>query len=702
MRQLDNMVYDLLFRASHEASSATSGHVVVIDLDEKSLAEYGQWPWPRYRVALLLAQLHELGVRAVGLDILFAESDATSPVVLKRELERDLGLSVSFDDVPPELMDNDAVLARVLANGSFVLGYNFYTAPPGTTISELKERAPSHPLVHAFITPKGVSPDESYLETANAAALNLPMLQEAAKASGYFSMLVDDDGVLRRTPLIVRYQDTIYPSLALATLLSSQNLNNAAVLIRMDSNGVASIQIGDRLVPLDSRGCLLLNYPGESRTFTFVSAADVLANRVPEGILQGKVALLGSTASGLMDARATPLDPIYPGVEAHATIIDNIIQQNYLWQPSWHGGAELAAVILSGVFCSVLLCYVRALHSAAPVFLLVVALGWGALKAMEQGIYLSPLYPVVLIAILFTSLTLLRYLKEEHQKRFFETAFSSYVSPQVVEQMVRNPDRLSLTGEEKEVTVLFTDLRDFTSFSESLDPERLSSLLNAYFTPMTHIITERFGTLDKYIGDAIMAFWNAPLNVPDHPTYALNAALEMVNELNRLNETLFQREFGTALRLGAGLHCGSVRVGNMGTDSLFNYTIIGDAVNLASRLEGLTKYYGVPILVSNDVALSVENISQVEIDTVRVKGKEHAVTIYTPQAVCGFAEHLHLHQQGLELYKNRRFVEAAGVFRKLSALDGHSLHAMYEERAKILAENPPPKDWDMVFTHTSK
>ncbi len=702
MVYMEYKLYDILLQRTHH--NATSGVPIVVDLDEATLQEYGQWPWPRYRVALLLARLKESGVRAVGLDVVFAEPDRTSPDVLLRELKRDLRVEARIQGLPPQLMDNDAVLANVLQAGPYVLGRHFFTADRALDKqSDKNVQRPTHTLPHAFLFLPDVDQRHSLARIANASAatLNHKRLREAATAAGFFTTSMDWDGILRRTPLFMRHGGELYPSLALATLARAHGEALPTALIHMDENGVFAMEFKGLRIPLDASGNLLLKFRGPRRTFRYVSAGDVLAQRYADGGLEGKIALVGSSASGLMDLRSTPLDPVYPGVETHATIIDMLLQRDFIARPSWAWGGELLATAAVGFVFTVLLAVTRARFALALALGSGYAMWRGAVWCMEQGWHVSPLFPMLVLGLVFLGLTMMRFWREETQKRFFKTAFSSYVAPAVVEQLAEAPERLSLTGEEKQISILFTDLRGFTSLSETLTPQQLSALLHAYFTPMTEIITQRMGTVDKFIGDAIMAFWNAPLDVSDHQCRAVEAAVAMAHALKTLNPSL-QREYGVTLRIGAGVHCDTVRVGNMGSNNLFNYTIIGDGVNLTSRLEGLTKFYGVTILMSEHVAACAHgHVASFEVDTVRVKGKAQSVTIFAPR-LDESDEEVNDHKEALEMYKQHAFERALTRFTRLQESTGRRLYTVYAERCRYLRANPPQEGWDSVFSHESK
>jgi adenylate cyclase len=700
----DLKLYDTML--TRQRRLMRSGLPVIVDIDEKSLAEYGQWPWPRYRVALLLGLLRNAGVRAAGLDILFAEPDRTSPNVLIGQMLRDLKIEVAVSGLPEALRDYDQVLANTLGQGPFVLGYYFDFTETRRRIAA-SDGLPVLPL--SVLRAPGAMELEACLPRPDHPVRPLPALLATGGAAGFFNTLSDRDNILRRTPLFLAYKGKVYPSLALATVMRAYGLKSATV--RLTPAGVESLvlsggELGRRVIPLDASGRVLLNYRGPGGAFPHVSAGDVLAGRIQPGELAGKIVFVGTSAAALRDLRASPLDRAMPGVEAHATIADMIVSDDFLSRPDWATGAEVVGILIVGIGVSGLLTLAGALALIGPFVALAAGVWYGAAWLLAQkGLYVSPLGPLLALAANFVVLTFLKFWREERQKRFLHGAFSHYLAPAVVARIAANPDALTLTGEERQVTMLFSDVRGFTSISESLSPTQVVELLHQYFTPMTRIITGNLGTLDKFIGDAIMAFWNAPVDVPEHQDLAVRSALAMREELGRLNEG-FRATYGFAVKAGIGLHCGMVRVGNFGSSELFNYTVMGDAVNLCSRLEGLTKYYGTPLLVTDAVRDAArDDLYFQEIDLVRVKGKKEPFVIHTVLTAAQRAEReqeLALAEEARALYKARRFVEAARLYEALAKRYPRRLHEVFFRRAAALALAAPPENWDGVFDHTTK
>ena len=715
-RFLDRKIYDIMLREHH--SGPASSLPVIVDIDEDSLAKYGQWPWPRYRIALLLDKLNQAGVLAVGTDIVFAEPDRTSPRLIKEEITGQFGQyltgELEFANLPDILQDNDALLAATLETGPFVLGYSLEFQNLGHGLGQ--DVCGIAPLNLAYkTTMPGVEPDPANaLFDARDAVCPLPVLTAAAPRAGFFTTSADMDGVIRRVPLLMLWNGRIFPNLALRTLFEA--CQGRAQVLTLSSAGTESLLIAFHdpdtgkvrkiEIPLDQRGQFFVNYRGPSETFQYISAGLVLEeDPATKAALQGKIALIGTSASGLKDLRVTPFDQYYPGVETHATIIDNILSEDFLRIPHWEPGLQVFAILVSGLLITVLLTWTGAIWAALPLVLL----GWGLWAGSghlfsQNRVFLSPLYSWIVLGISFTLLTLMKFWREEKQKRFIHGAFSHYLSPAVIARIVEDPDSLSLDGEEKEITIMFSDVRNFTSLSEKLTATQVSELLHEYLTPMTRIITNNSGTLDKFIGDGVMAFWNAPINVPEHEKKALAAAMEQLEKLKELNKT-FVEKYGFPIAIGIGIHCGRVRVGNMGSADLFDYTLIGDNVNLTSRLEGLTKFYRLEILVSDAIrkACGQDFVFQ-EVDSVRVKGRDEPVTIHTVHdrtRAGARREELERYAKALAMYKARDFAGAEAVFADLAA-DGPPLYDLYRRRCRHLCEEPPGPEWDGVFTHEEK
>ncbi len=703
---LEYKLYDVFFQKVH--SNKKTDSVAIVDIDEYSLEKFGQWPWPRYRVALLLQKINMAGAVAVGMDVLFAEPDGTSPLVMQKALKRDLHVDIGFSGMPKGLLDNDRLLANVLhknSNSPYVLGYSFLfkkndsqstvLLPPVLNAIEIKGPGAQQAHTHLFKAENLIPPLSIFLENKNNA--------------GFMNTLTDKDGILRRTPLFIALQDKIYPQLSLATLLTAFKDKIPDPVIKVTSGGIESIKIGKTVIPLQSNGALLLNYRGPSHTFPYISAGKILEDKIKREELQGKIIFLGTSAAGLMDIRVSPLDQVFPGVEVHATIVDNILSGDFITRPDWTPGLELCCILLWGIITTILIGWAGSALSLPITLILGVSAWYGGLWTLGNlKIWVSPLFPMVVLILNFSTLNLQKFWFSERKKKFFRSAFSKYVSKAVVDQLAENPEKLSLQGEEKNISILFSDIRGFTSLSESLSPSQVTLLLHDYFTPVTQIIIKNHGTHDKFIGDAVMCFWNAPLDVKNHESLAIKSALEMLDALKELNKD-FKERLNIELAIGIGLHAGQCMVGNMGSNDIFDYTIIGDNVNLASRLESLTKFYGVQLIISETMiqGCSKESLIQ-EIDLVRVKGKNEPVRIYTVYSppvenMDHCRKEINMFNKCLKLYRAKLFEKAEQHLQNLiTEYPEKKIYSIYQERCLFFMKNPPAEKWDGVFTHTSK
>jgi adenylate cyclase len=616
--RLDWKIYDsfLPLRAAPQPSPVP----IIIDIDEASLREYGQWPWPRYLVADLLDALNEYEVAAIGLDIMFAEPDRSSPERLDESLRRDKQTALNLESLPQDLRDFDRLLAEALQRSPSVLG--FYGRFDGA-IDE-SDIPPSVAWIERS-SPDAI-PIEHSLPSVGSAVLPLPVLLDKAPL-GFINVAPDADGVVRKSPLLIKAGDTVYPSLSLRALMLALGSKN--LVVSSGIYGVESVRIGQWTANVDAQGAAYIPFIGPSGTYPYISAADALRKNAPREALEGKIAFVGTSASGLLDIRVTPLDSVYPGVEIHAAVLDAILSGNAISVPPWTPAAQLLGIFVFGLVAALFFGFARPRIYLPVAATLIAAAVLFSRRLFADGLFVSPLYSALAIAVMGVCLVFLRFWQEERQKFILRNAFSRYVSPEIVKRIVKLSDDL-FAGEERELSILFTDIRGFTALSEKLYPQQVVNLLNRYFTPMTAIVRERGGTMDKFIGDALMAFWNAPIDAPEHPSRAVSAALAMQEKLPTLNKEL-QAEFGISLQIGAGIHTGSVYVGNMGSAELVNYTLIGDNVNLASRLEGLCPQYGVGLVVSGETRDGCgEAFAFQYLDVIRVKGKTQPVSVYAP------------------------------------------------------------------------
>lgn len=693
-KHLDLKIYDDYLRALPQETA--SPIPVIVDIDERSLTSYGQWPWPRYRLAALVDKISHAGAAAIALDILLAEPDRTSPARLREQLQRDFGLSISFSGLPSGIDDNDVILTHVLQKSRTVLGcyFNFNLAEPPQA-----QHLPSSGIVE--LGGPDAQPAATLVPHAYSVILPLPQFS-AASSVAFYNVITDPDGLVRRAPLMLAADASLYPSLALKSLMTA--FGEDTLLVRTNQDGMTSIACGEFVIPVSPDGSMPVLFRGAAGMYTQISATDILEDNATID-LAGKIVFIGTSAAGLRDIRATPFDQHYPGVEVHATIIDAITSQRFIQVPSWTPGIHVIGIMLTALVC--MLCFGLARASVyVPVGVCLSAGYWfGGSALFQSGYFISPLYLLLAIGLEGFSLLTLRFWQEERQKKLIHQSFSRYVAPEIVNRIVAdNRGAAALAGEDRIVTLLFTDIRGFTSLSERLTPHQVVSLLNLYFTPMTALVRGSHGTIDKFIGDAIMAFWNAPLDVHDHALQAVRVALRMHAALDKLNQHL-EQEFGLSLNIGAGIHTGRAFVGNMGTNELLSYTAIGDNVNLASRLEGLCPVYGVRVVVSQETRdLCGDTLAWQLLDIVRVKGRAHPVAMYTPlelEAARDRSRELSDHHNAVMTYMQGNFTTALAAFATLNKKHPNALYQLFEQRCSLLISNPP-QEWEGVWTLTSK
>ncbi len=699
IQQLDAVIYD--FKVGLFAPQGVDDRVVIVDIDEKSLKEVGRWPWPREKMAALTESLFlQYGVAAVGYDIIFSEPDRSSGLPVLEDLARgplmnESGFLGLLERLRPEL-DYDARLAEALATGPSVLGYYFNFGSHPEVVGQL----PAPLLACDSLHGKGIEP-----LIASGYNANLPQLQARAATAAYFNMQADFDGVARRMPMAINYQGQCYGSLALMTLqqamgasVTTVNAASGPVPARLDIEGIQ--------VPLDKRGMALVPYrkPG---AFAYVSAADVLAGVVPAADIEGRAVLIGSSAPGIMDLRVTPVSKIFPGVEIHANLISGMLDGVVKWEPTNVVRVEVLVILAIGLALAAALPFLAPLLSALVTLILGGALAGGVFYAWSAwNMHLPSAAMLMAVFGLFVINMSYGFFVEARSKAQITKLFGQYVPPELVDEMAKDPARYSLRGESKVMSVLFSDIVGFTSISEGLEAARLAEMLNVFLSHQTRLIQHNKGTIDKYIGDAIMAFWGAPMSDEQHARDAVLTAMAMQASLDELNPVLVARGW-PEVRIGVGVNTGRMSVGNMGSEFRMAYTVMADAVNLASRLEALTRQYGVGVLVGEATRESCPDLVFRFVDLVKVKGKDRAVAIYEPLGIQGqvgaaILEETAAFDAALEDYRARRWTEAEA---KLVALRGRhdlKLWDVYLARIAHFREVPPPDEWDGVFTYTSK
>ena len=711
--RLEGMAYDARVRAT--LPGGVDPRIVILDIDEKSLAERdaggeGHWPWSRDRLALLLDKLFDdQGAAVVAFDVVFAERDESSGIrVLERLGERELGHVPQFqralDRLKPEL-DYDDIFARKMRDRNVVLGYTFSSEEGAAT--------PKKGMLPEPLIPAGAfGPRRTGATTWTGYTANLSVLQNAAIAGGHFNPYTDEDGITRRVPMLAEYSGAHYEPLSLAvvrTLLDGTPVKAiyGEESVTDDYIGIEALEVGAFSIPVDERLTALVPYRGGVGSFAYHSAVDVLHGRLPAGSLKDKIVLVGTTAPGLKDLRATPVGPVFPGVEVHANLIAGILDQSIKQKPPYLVGAEAVLLFVTGL----LLVFVlpRLAPARATVASLAVLAGVIGVNVwlFTQGLVLPLASGVALVLVLFLLNTAYGFFIEARGKRQITGLFGQYVPPQLVDEMARDPERFSMEGESRDMTVLFSDVRGFTTISEGLDPKALALLMNEFLTPLTEVIYRHRGTIDKYMGDCIMAFWGAPVGDPDHARNGILAALEMQRAMRALQPE-FRARGWPEVQIGVGLNTGRMSVGNMGSRIRLAYTVMGDAVNLASRLEGITKEYGADIIVGEATRQAVDGIVFLELDRVRVKGKDVAVAIYEPLGREGEVEETRMQacaawHAALACYRQQRWDEAESGFARLAEAAFHARGAeAFRERIAYLRQHPPGAAWDGAFTFTTK
>lgn len=686
--------------------------VHIIDIDDATLEKYGQWPWPRTLVSRLVERLNGYGAAVIAFDAVFAEKDRTSP-----------GVSVMSWPSSPEtdrikkiaktLPDNDRVLADEIKGKGVVLGFSL----TGEFSND------KMPLLKAFYSFKGEEQKE-YVVKFGGVTINLPELEKNSDGNGSFSFMESSDGVIRQVPFVFNKGDSYLPSLAAECLRVAQGAKGYMIKFSNASGeiggktGIVSIRVGDVEVPTDAfgRGWVYYtkNAPGR-----YISAKDVLDKNADTEMLDGAIAIIGTSAAGLKDLRVTPLNPLMAGVEVHTNFIEQALLGEFLLRPDYADGYELCYILIVSLILIFVLPRVGAAGKTILTFGAIItfpAICW--ICFAKLGFLLDPFTPFLAILLVAATSIVIGYRMTETEKKRVRTAFGHYMHPAMVEELAQHPEKLRLGGEMRNMTILFCDIRGFTTISEQYDSVGLTRVINRFLTPMTTVIMERKGCIDKYIGDCIMAFWNAPIDDPSHMINSCESALVMQEELARLNKVWEEasKKDGTKylpINIGVGLNTDDCCVGNLGSDQRFNYSVLGDGVNLASRLEGQSKTYGVKIVIGPKTNDGAQGFATLELDLIKVKGKTRPVNIYT---LLGRKEMLEsrefkaqkeVHDGMIAAYRSADFsraeellAECRSAFAEAQGL--HKLYELYEGRITAFKANPPEPGWDGTYTATSK
>lgn len=680
--------------------------VTIVDIDDRSLAKFGQWPWSRTRIADMIINLTNNGAVAIGFDVVFSEADRLNPDLVANQMRY-------LDDATRmklrELPSNDQILSEAIKRSLVVLGE---TGQP-VVGAELDKTLP-----FTGVATVGEENAEKFLFEFPGLLRNVPVIEKVAAGRGLFSIRTERDGLIRRVPMIMRAQGNIMPSLSLEILRVVTG--TPTLLVRTDKTGIRAIRLKGVEIPTDKNGQLWVHYARRDPSI-YVSAADVLDNTVPPSKLTGKLVLIGTSAAGLYDIKTTPVSSTMPGVEIHAQVIESVLSGAVISQPAYALGVELLAALIIGILVIIFtpnLGPVRLVLAGATFAAILIGTSW--FFYWKSRYLIDFTYPLLSTTAIYLTFIFASFVREQRQRKEIRGIFAQYMSPVLVEQMAQSPEKVVLGGEEREMTIMFSDVRGFTTISESYkhDPQGLIVLMNRFLTPLTDVIIEEKGYVDKYMGDAIMAFWNAPLDDAEHQVNACEAAIRMLEKIDVVNK---EREQEAAdgghvyipLNVGIGLNTGIGVVGNMGSDLKKNYSVLGDSVNLASRLEGQTKEYGFPIIVGSRTALAAKDkFAILELDFIMVKGKSEPEVIY---AIAGredvmqsgaFQRLRNITIEMLGCYRNRNWQGALDAIergrRSEDADTLEKLFKLYEARIKEFRANPPEEGWTGAYALLTK
>jgi len=712
--QLDNFIYDTRLRLTMPRGIDPS--IVILDIDERSLGEIGHWPWSRSLLAQLVVKLFErYRIGVLGFDVVWAERDTSSGIdtldaLAQKDFKRVSGFQEAYKSLRPGL-DNDELFAKAMRGRPVVLGYYFNGDERAVRVNALPEP----------VLPKGsFAGREVRFQNWVGYTGNLPGYVTNAAAAGHLNPLVDDDGVTRRVPMLLEYDGAYYESLSLAMVRTYFSLGDKgafpavapgypeAARERADA-APEWLKVGPLTVPVDEAAAALIPYRGARHSFRYIPLADVLKDRVDPALLKGKIVLVGTTAHGLQDLRSTPVDSVFPGVEIHANLIAGMLGRTIKSRPAFAADMELVMLVVGGVTLAILIPMLSALWATLAAGAGVAAMVAFNFAAWTRGDMALPLAAsVLMIGALYVLNMAYGYLVESRSRRQLAGRFGQYVPPELVDRMAADPAKYNMEPRSAELTILFADVRGFTGISETLRPEELREYINEYLTQMSGIIRSRYrGTLDKYIGDAIMAFWGAPVKDPQQARNGVLAALEIQRQCEALSAKFAARGW-PSLKIGVGVNSGTVRVGDMGSQLRRAYTAMGDAVNVASRVEGRTKSYAVGILVGKPTRELVGDVTFREIDRIRVMGRDEPVTIYEPLGLASrvgqnaLAE-LELWNCTLRAYRERQWDEAELNIANLVRMNPTcGLYRVYAARLTEKRRNPPPPGWDGVTAFDEK
>ncbi len=693
--------------------------VVLAVIDEKSINKEGKWIWPRSKIANLVTKLSKAGAKVIAFDIGFLEPDDKRIIQAINKIENKVNdLHIQHTGIKDYLenlktqVDNDKLLADAIRNSRarVVLGYFFQMEQAGLEHVSKQEisihQKNTAGSKYKIVRYKSGNAQNTPLIEAIMPQSNIETISSASKYSGFFNMMPDKDGVVRWMPGVFKCNEVLYAPLSLVAASAYLDTHMA---VKIAEHGVEEVQIGRLFIPTDELGRVLINYRGEEKTFPHISITDILNEKTPDDILKDKIVIVGATAVGIFDLRVTPFGNVFPGLEIHANVVDAILSKDFLYQPGWAAIFDIMAIMAAGFFLAIVLPKtggIGGIIASSSLFITYILLCQHLFSS--NGWILNLIYPLTVIIAVYISITAYKYFTESRQKRFIKNAFSTYLAPTVVKQLIESPEKLVLGGEQRVITAFFSDIQGFTSISENLTPHELVELLNEFLTEMTDIILQHKGTVDKFEGDAIIAFFGAPNELENQEQVACDACIDMQKRLSELR-IKWKAEGKPELEMRIGLCTGQAVVGNMGSKTRMDYTMMGDTVNTAARLEGVNKIYGIYTLVSDSTFKATDgSIIAREIDSINVVGKKEPITVYQ---LLGYPddidpvihETLDHYSRGLNAYRSQNWDEAIDYFKAVIELtpdDGPSKTMLLRcDEYKI---TPPPEDWDGAFTMKTK
>ena len=703
LQKLENYSYDA--RLNLMMPRGIDERIVIIDIDEKSLKEQGRWPWGRNKLATLVNNLFtHYQVNTLGFDIIFAEKDESSGLkaleFMQTRLKNDAAFTHELNAIKPSL-DHDQLFADSIKNRNVVLGYYFVPNAADNKIG----------LLPAPVFKTGQF-DNKPIEFTKMLGFggNIATLQKSTPFAGHLNPEPDSDGITRSISVLYQHDNQYYDAFSIAVARAYFKESDLQAIFENlgasdDYSGLEQLQLADKIIPVDEKVAILVPYRGPQGSFQYVSATDVLNKKVALKDLNNKIVLVGTTAPGLMDLRATPVQNVYAGVEIHANVIAGILDNSIKQRPAYTLGVQFLQLLIAGLILALMLPHLNPLKATLLTLLTIALILVINIASWKMANLVLPIAAsLFMISLIYIVNMSYGFFVEARAKRQLTKLFGQYVPPELVLEMAKNPETINLEGENREMTVLFSDIRGFTHIAEGLSPQQLSMVMNEFLTPLTQVIHNNLGTVDKYMGDAIMAFWGAPLIDDNHVQNAVNAALDMTAALKLVNKKFAAKKW-PIINMGIGINTGNMAVGNMGSSFRMAYTVMGDAVNLGSRLESLTKNYGVEIIVSEDVKLQTGAIVYRELDIVRVKGRDKPVTIFEPlgtnkQVSRAMQEESMIYQKALELYRGKNWGDSEILFLKLQAMHSDStLYSVYLSRIKQYKRVPPSFNWDGVFNY---